>query len=89
MGVDWEKTYRWIQKGDLKGCREALIGSAQEQALRTSYIKFYTDKKPTSRMCGEKGESVSHLSGKVVQTHPRVSGRKQRFQSSVRFQCTV
>ena len=23
-GVDWEKTWRWMQKGDLKGCTEAF-----------------------------------------------------------------
>ena len=34
-GVDWEKTWQWLQKGDLKGCTEALICSAQEQPLRT------------------------------------------------------
>ena len=37
---------------------------AQGQALRTNYIKFYIDKtseSPMSRMCGDKGESVSHL----------------------------
>ena len=53
-----------MQKGDLKGCTEALICSTQEQALRTNYIKFHVDKNvesPMCRMCGEKGESVNHL----------------------------
>ena len=36
-------TWRWLQKRDLKGCTEALICSAQEQALRTNYIKFHID----------------------------------------------
>ena len=43
-GVDWEKTWQWLRNGDLEGCTEALICSAQEQALRTNYIKFYADK---------------------------------------------
>ena len=41
-----------------------LIFSAQEQALRTNYIKFHIDKtidSPLCRMCGERGESVYHL----------------------------
>ena len=62
-GVDWEKTWRWMQKGDLKGCTEAMMCSAQEQALRTNYIKFHIDKNtesPVCRMCGEEGESVKH-----------------------------
>ena len=33
-GIDWDRTWQWIVKRDLKGCTEALICSAQEQALR-------------------------------------------------------
>ena len=72
-GVDWDKTWQWLMKGDLKGCTEALICSAQEQALRTNYIKFHIDKtveSPLCRMCGERGESIYHLiseCGKLAQ----------------------
>ena len=62
--IDEEKTWRWLNKGDLKGCTEALICSAQEQALRTNYVKFHIDKSidsPLCRMCGAKSESVGHL----------------------------
>ena len=61
LQIDWDKTWQWLVKGDLKGCTEALICSAQEQALRT---KFPVDKSvdsPLCRMCGEKGESVYHI----------------------------
>ena len=64
VGVDWERIWQWVANGDLKGCTESLILSAQEQALRTSYIKFHIDKtigSPLCRMCGERGESVDHL----------------------------
>ena len=53
-----------MKKSDLKAETEALICAAQEQALRTNYIKFNIDKtveSPLCRMCGEKGESVGHL----------------------------
>ena len=43
---------------------EVLIFAAQEQALRTNYVKFHVDKtveSPLCRMCNEKSESVSHL----------------------------
>ena len=30
-GVDWEKTWQWLRKGDLKGCTEALICSAKSK----------------------------------------------------------
>eukprot|EP00795_Rhopilema_esculentum_P003517 gene3517-biopygen1669 len=63
-GIDWEKSWSWLRNGDLKGCTEALVCSAQEQALRTNYTKHYIDKTsdtPLCRMCGDKGETVSHL----------------------------
>eukprot|EP00795_Rhopilema_esculentum_P009699 gene9699-biopygen2667 len=63
-GIDWEKSWTWLRNGDLKGCTEALVCSAQEQALRTNYTKHYIDKTsdtPLCRMCGDKGETVSHL----------------------------
>jgi hypothetical protein len=40
----WDSTWSWLRKGDLKIPTEALICSAQEQALRTNYIKFHIDK---------------------------------------------
>ena len=63
-GEDWAKTWQCLRKRYLKGYTKALICSAQEQALRTNYIKFHIDKtsgSPICRMCREKGESVSHL----------------------------
>ena len=72
-GVNWDKSWQWLAKGDLKGYTEALICSAQEQALRTNYTKFHIDKNadsPLCRMCGEKGETISHLvseCGKLAQ----------------------
>ena len=54
----------WLKKTDFKAETEALICAAQEQALRTNYIKVNIDKfaeSPQCRLCGEKGESVGHL----------------------------
>ena len=42
-GIDWDRVWQWIAKGDLKGCTEALTCSAQEQALKTNYTKFHVD----------------------------------------------
>ena len=44
-GIVWDRTWRWIAKGDLKGCirTEALICSAQEQGLRANYMRFHID----------------------------------------------
>ena len=62
--IDWDRTWHWIPKGDLKGCTEALICSAQEQALRTNYMRFHIDhtaESPLCRMCGSKGKTVAHV----------------------------
>ena len=73
-GIDWDRTWQWIAKRDLKGCTEALICSAQGQALRTNYTRFHTDRtaeSPLCRMCGSKGETVAHVvseCGKLAQT---------------------
>ena len=51
-------------ESDLKGCTEALISSAQEQALRANYTKFKIDKtinSPFCRMCGNKNKTASHI----------------------------
>ena len=61
---DLEQSWTWIWKSDLKVETEALIFAAQEQALRTNYLKFHIDKtgeSPPCRMCNEKGESVNHV----------------------------
>ena len=56
MGSMWGKesivlgrTWQCIAEGDLKGCTEALIYSAQEQALRTNYRRFYIDHEAEER----------------------------------------
>ena len=59
---DLNSTWRWLQKSDLKGCTEALICSAQEEAFRTTYIKFNIGKTSSSafcRMCSNERETVS------------------------------
>ena len=62
--VDKELSWRWLRKGDLKIQTESLLCAAQEQALRTNYLKFYIDKtanSPLCRMCGNKGGTVQHI----------------------------
>lgn len=57
-------TWKWLQKSDLKCCPEALIRSAQEQALQANYTKFSIDKKNTnSPLCRtSSNEMVLHVS---------------------------
>ena len=41
--VEKEKTWQWLSRGDLKVGKEALLSAAQEQAIRTNYVKYHID----------------------------------------------
>jgi len=61
---DKEETGRWMRKSDLRISKEAMIGSAQEQAIRTNRIRYNIDKTadyPTCRLCKERGKTLSHM----------------------------
>ena len=63
-GKEKGHTWKWLRKSYLRGCTNTLICSAQEQALRTNYMKFHIDKtgeSPLCRMCRVKNETVSHI----------------------------
>ena len=54
----------WFSKGDLKIGTVALQCAAQEQAIRTNYVKYHMDRTSESPLCrlnGKRGESVQHL----------------------------
>ena len=60
-GTDKEKSWLWLRKCNLKIPKEALICSVQQQAI---YVKYHIDKSvnsPSCRMCGETGETISHI----------------------------
>ena len=62
--VDKDKTWEWTRKSDLKVETEALIFAAQEQALRTNYVKFNIDKSVDSPLCrigNRNGETINHI----------------------------
>ena len=62
--IDKDKTWQWLSKSDLKIGKEALLCAAQEQAIRTNYVKHHSDETSENslcRLCGKKGESVQHL----------------------------
>ena len=62
--VDKDNTWQWLSKSDLKIETEALLWVAQEQTIRTNYIKHHIDKtseRPYPDYVEKKGESVQHL----------------------------
>ena len=73
-GTDKEKSWPLMRKCDSKLPIEALISSIQEQAIRTSYVKYHIDKSVESlscRLCGKTDETIRHIVteySKVAQT---------------------
>ena len=62
--LDKSKTRDWLIRNDLKVETEALLCAAEEQAIRTNYVKHHIDRSienPLCRMCGKRGESTQHI----------------------------
>ena len=81
-GIDWDRTWQWIAKGVLKRCTEALICSAQEQALGKNFTRFHIDhtaKSPLCRMCGSKGETVAQ----VVREHSKLAQKEYKGRQDI------
>ena len=55
---DKNNTWRWMRKSDFKGCTEALICSAQEQSIRTNYMKYNIDKTAESPLFSKKCDYI-------------------------------
>ena len=64
-GVDTEASWSWLTHQDLKKETEGMILAAQDQALRTNYIKCKIDKvpgtSPLCRLCRKHNETVDHI----------------------------
>ena len=45
------RTWDWLKRGILKKETEGLLTTAQDQALRTNYIRNMIDKQDVSLMC--------------------------------------
>ena len=66
-GTDKERPWLWLRKCDLKIPSDQVrpcYYSAQEQVIRTNYVKYHIVKSVDSascRMCGKTGEIISHI----------------------------
>ena len=56
--VDKDITWQWLSKCDLKIGTGALFCAAQEQAIRTNYVKHFIDKTSESPLCRLRGKNV-------------------------------
>ena len=62
--ISHEKTWTWLRKGNLKRETESLLIVAQENAIRTNYIKARIDKTQQNskcRLCGDRDETINHI----------------------------
>lgn len=58
------RTWDWLRQSGLKKETEGMIVAAQEQALRTRYIRKVIDKEAVNekcRMSEERDETVAHI----------------------------
>ena len=59
-----EKSWVWLQNGDLKRGTESLIVAAQNQSTRTNFVKATIDKSHKDtlrRLCKKADESIDHV----------------------------
>ena len=59
-----KRTWEWLKMGYMKKGTEAMITAAQDQALRTNWIKAKIDGQdcsPKCRLCNEEDESSMHI----------------------------
>ena len=58
-----KKKQYWLRKADLKVETEAMLCAAQEQAIRTNYVKHKIDKTTQSPLCRmtDNTETTSHI----------------------------
>ena len=62
--ISHDKTWTWLRKGNLKGETESLLKAAQNNAIRTNYIKARIDKMQQNskcRLCGERDETINPI----------------------------
>ena len=62
--ISHDKSWTWLKKGNFKRETESLLMAAQNNALRTNYIKARIDKTQQNskcRLCGDRYETINHI----------------------------
>ena len=74
-----EETWTWLKEGKLKRETEALIVAAQDQAIRTNYVKASIDKSqadPKCRIYKQGNETISHIISACPKLAPKEYKRR-------------
>ena len=64
MGILSDKQEAWLKKGNLKREIEFLLIVAQNNTIRTNYIKARIDKTLQNnkcRLCGDRDKTINHI----------------------------
>ena len=62
--ISTEKTWTWLRKGKFKKETESILITAQNNAIRTNYIKIkieHTQQDNKCRFCGDRDETNNHI----------------------------
>ena len=62
--ISHEKIWIWVRKGNIKRETKSLLITAQNNAIRTNYVKAKLDKtrqNSRSRLCGDRDETINHI----------------------------
>ena len=84
--ADKKETWNWLRKVDLKVETEAMLRTAQEQEIRTNYLKHKIDEAAQSPLCrisDKKSEAISHIVSECEKLAQKES--KRRYDSAARI----
>ena len=62
--ISHQKTWTWLKKGNLKRETESLLIAAQDNDIRTNYVKARIDKTQQNskcRLCVDRDETINHI----------------------------
>ena len=62
--ISHDKTWTWLRKGNFKRETESLLIAAENNDIRTIYIKTLTDKTQQNskcRLCGDREATINHI----------------------------
>ena len=70
-----DETWTWLKEGKLNRETESLIVAAQDQAIRTNYVKATIDRSQTDPKCkifNQHNETISHYCKCVSKTDTNI-----------------
>ena len=92
--ISHEKIWTWLRKWNLKRETESLLIPAQNNAIRTNYVKSKIDKiqqKSKCALCGDRDKTINHViseSSKLAQKYQSVESNPLGVVQKLKFDHT-